>query len=110
MNYDKGLFAFFDSSEATYRRVLRVDEKLGNFLVTKIETDAVELSQGAENFSLQLRQQLRRTADSPWVLTDAPVNAPGASTSAAERPQPNVPSNASETLRRLMEKRRQKTQ
>jgi hypothetical protein len=116
MAYDKGNYAFFDSSEAAYRRVLSVDETLGVFQITAINTDSVELRQADETVTMNLRQQLRRTADSPWTLTDAPVatanhSTPGsAAANSTDQAKPNPPSSASETLRRLMEKRRQKTQ
>jgi hypothetical protein len=114
MDYEKGRFAFFDSSESAYRRVLEVDESLGGFTLTAITDASVELRDDNRSVTLQLRQQLRRTADSAWIVTDAPVSPSSATPSPASRStapaQPSIPADASETLRRLMEKRLKKTQ
>ncbi len=113
MNYEKGLFAFFDSSEAAYRRVLEVNESVGGFTVTTITDDSVDLRNDDRTLTLQLQQSLRRTADSPWTVSDAPATPSSASTQSSSRSansaQPTIPADASETLRRLMEKRLKKT-
>ena len=114
MNYEKGLFAFFDSSEAAYRRVLEVNEGVGGFTVTAITDDSVDLRHDDQMLTLQLQQSLRRTADSPWTVSDAPATPSSTNTQSssgsANSAQPTIPADASETLRRLMEKRLKKTQ
>ena len=113
MNYEKGRFAFFDSSEAAFRRVLEVNETLGEFTITTITDDSVDLHNDDRTLTLRLQQSLRRTADSPWTVSDAPTTPSSASTQSSSRSansaQPTIPADASETLRRLMEKRLKKT-
>lgn len=116
MDYAKGFFAFFDSSESAYRRVLPVGASIADFKITRIERDAVEFVRGDTVSRLRVAQQFRRADGADWTIADAPTPAPapaGASVAApdaAARPAASVPANASETLLRLMEQRRKQLQ
>jgi len=108
-----GKLAFFDSSEVAFRKVLPVGESLSEFHISEINSTSVTLAQGDDLTQLELRQQLNRTPDSPWQLSAIPIVSappPSSTAGAVERPPPSVPSNASDALKRLMERRRQKTQ
>lgn len=110
---ENGKLAFFDSSEIAFRKVLPVGESLSDFRISEINSSSVTLAHGDDLTQLELRQQLNRTPDSPWEISATPiVSAPSSSSpaGAVERPQPSVPSNASDALKRLMERRRQQTQ
>ena len=43
MQYEKGLFAFFDSPDAGYRKALHDGDAIAQFTVTRITADGVEL-------------------------------------------------------------------
>ena len=113
MQSDKGIVAFFDSPDSAYRKTLREGQAVGDFKVTKIKPDEVELVRDGKPVSLHIAQQLRRAEGADWTV--APVeppssDAPGtASTSsgpaAAPAAPPAIPPDASDALRRLMEAR-----
>ena len=105
METDRGLRAFFDSTDAAFKKTLREGEAIADFTVKRILPDSVELTRGDQTTPLRMTQQLRRTEGGEWTVTARdPVRTE--STKAAESTAPlPIPSNASEVLRRLMEQR-----
>ena len=105
MQSDNGIMAFFDSTDAAYRKALREGETLGSFTVKRILPVGVELMRDDKSLSLKVSQQLRRVEDGEWrVGARDPVRAETA-LPAETLAAPVVPADASEVLRRLMEKR-----
>lgn len=107
LEYEKGRIAFFDSPDAAFRKTLRAGESVADFRVQRIDQDGVELLRGESAFALKVTQQLRRPEGGDWT-----VHAPPPEPSAAKRPAETaaaagVPADASEALKRLMEKRKQ---
>jgi hypothetical protein len=107
MEYDKGLFAFFDGSDPAYRKALRVGESLGQFKVEKIDKNQVELLRDSKPVSLAMGQQLGRSEGSDWTLSAAPPRIDKTAPAAAV---PAIPSDASDVLRKLMEQRMKQLQ
>ena len=110
MEYEKGLFAFFDSPDSIYRKALHEGETIGPFTVKTITADAVDLVRDAKPVSLRMGQQLRRPAGGDWSVIAADVvrteaRAAEAASAPASSAPPAIPADASETLRRLMELR-----
>jgi hypothetical protein len=115
MNYDKGLIAFFDSPDSAFRKTVRVGEKVGDFKVQSIGADHVELLQGEKTLTLKVAQQLRRPEGGEWTVRANPVAAPtvdsrgvALGTTGPSVPEPSsaeLPADASEVLKRLMQKR-----
>ena len=105
METDRGLRAFFDSTDAAFKKTLREGESIADFTVRRILPDSVELTRGDQTTPLRMTQQLRRAEGGEWTVTARdPVRTE--STKAAESTAPlPIPSNASEVLRRLMEQR-----
>lgn len=114
----KGLFAFFDSNDSKYARVLAPGAKLAGFTLTRVAADSVDLDHDGTATHLNIAQQLRRPpGDGAWsVFTPDPDTAPAASTSApssavtssssgSDSPAPTS-AEAADALRRLLEKRR----
>jgi hypothetical protein len=101
MQYEKGLFAFFDSPDSSYRKALRVGDAIAQFTVTRILADGVELTRDSKRLSLTIGQQLHRPEGGQWTVTAAPRvdRAPAANNA------PAIPADASDVLRRLMEQR-----
>lgn len=101
----KGLQAFFDSSDAAYRKALREGDTLAGYTVKKIHADRVELTAGETATTLAVSQQLQRKEGGEWTVSarEVPRAAPSGAATAAEPPP--IPANASDVLRRLMEQR-----
>ena len=117
MNYQKGLVAFFESANPAYRKTLRVGESVADFKVQRIAADGVELLREDKPITLKVAQQLRLVENGEWTVraTPEPVAGTDARGSAAggvsfrpvEAPAvTEIPPDASEALKRLMEKRK----
>ena len=113
MNSEKGLFAFFDGSDAAYRKALRIGEVVADFKVTQIAGDGAELERAGKPLSMKVGQQLRRPEGADWTLIGVDLARSEAiaarSAEAARAAESNtplaIPADASETLKRLMEQR-----
>ncbi len=112
MNYEKGLFAFFASSTASFQKTLHEGEPIAQYTVGRITKDSVEMNRDGQKLTLTIGQALSRPPGGDWAVT-TPVaivaTAPEAARAADQpaSPSPAVPADASETLKRLMEKRQQ---
>jgi hypothetical protein len=110
MDYEKGLLAFFDSPDGTFRKVLREGQTIAQFTVKNITANSVDLVRDPKPFSMKVGMQLRKPVGGDWSLIAADVvreearAAEAASTTAATA-MPVIPPDASEALKRLMEKR-----
>lgn len=111
MDSDKGLYAFFDSTDPRLAKAVHEGDSLPPFKVTRITADAVELENNGRKLTLRMAQQLRRPdATSEWTLVNADVAQPlrpdaSAAAAAPVNTPPAIPADASEALRRLMEQR-----
>jgi len=112
MQYEKGLFAFFDSPDTVYRKALNEGGALGKFTVKGITADQVELERDAKPLTLRIGQQLRRPDGGEWSVIGVDiVRSEARAAEAAANPGLGaplaIPADASEALRRLMVKRQQ---
>lgn len=107
MDSSKGLTAFFDSIDTKYRQATTVGGTIAQYAVTHIDRGGVELRQNDKTFSLKVGQQLRRPPGGEWKPQEIPVAVRSSSSAAAAATTPSIPADASETLKRLMEKRQQ---
>jgi hypothetical protein len=105
MDYDQGIFAFFDSSDARYRKVLPEGGKLAEFVVKHVEARRVDLTRDGKVTTLDITQQLHRPPEGgDWTVTGAsPIPAVSAAVDGAATPA--IPADASDILKRLMEQR-----
>ena len=105
MDYDQGIFAFFDSSDARYRKVLPEGGKLAEFVVKHVEARRVDLTRDGKVTTLDITQQLHRPPEGgDWTVTGAsPI--PTVSTAVDTTAAPVIPADASDILKRLMEQR-----
>ena len=104
MDYDRGIYAFFDSSDVQYRKVLPEGGKLADFVVKHVEARRVDLTRDGKEVSLQITQQLHRPDGGDWTVTGASP-APTVSAAAEGAAAPAIPADASDILKRLMEQR-----
>jgi hypothetical protein len=107
MNYEKGLVAFFESPDASFRKTVRVGDAIAEFKVERIANDGVDLTRDGGPLALKVSQQLRRIEGGDWALfipPDAAANQPGLRSPTAPPPT-EVPADASDVLKRLLKKR-----
>jgi hypothetical protein len=105
MESAKGRLAFFDSSDRGFRKAVAQGDTIAGFTVTRIDTDRVVLTREAKPLTLGMSQQLRRPPGGDWE----PGPAGSFQSAGPEGPAapPAIPADASDVLRRLMEKRQQ---
>lgn len=107
MHYEKGLFAFFDGSNASFQKALHETETIAQYTVTHIANDGVELMRDGQRLSLKIGQQLQRPVGGDWsVMALDTTRNEIASTSNSDVTTPSIiPPDAPDTLKRLMEQR-----
>jgi hypothetical protein len=109
MEYEKGQLAFFDSTNRSYPQALHEGETIAQFTVKRITPDTVELTRDSTPLTLKVGQQLRRPPGGEWTM-GATMGGPmgsvmGADKAPAETSAPEIPSDASAILKKLMEQR-----
>ena len=111
MESDRGLRAFFDGSEASYRRAVRVGESVDQFKVTQITPHVVDLERDGKNLSVRVGQQLRRPEGADWDLVGEDVLRSEAQARATAEAKgdpstpPPIPAGASDIEKRMRERR-----
>jgi hypothetical protein len=111
MESDRGLRAFFDGSEASFRRAVRVGESVDKFKVIKISPNVVDLERDGKSLSVAVGQQLRRPEGADWDLVGEDVMRREAQARAAAEAKgdpsnpPPIPAGASDIERRMRERR-----
>jgi hypothetical protein len=116
MNYQKGMFAFFNGNPSDYQKVLQSDEQIAGYTVKQITATGVELiSAGTNVVRLAIGDQLHQEGTN-WELATASDSAvpttdtTTSSTDDASSPAPaasDFSSAPNDVLKRLMEKRAQ---
>lgn len=109
MSYQKGTFAFFDSTAAEFKKSLKTGDSIAGYQVHEITPGQVTLKNADQTFVLKPGQQLKREDGGAWqiVLSGdrlASSGTTGGTPSAdADSAEPSGP--ASDILRKLMERR-----
>jgi hypothetical protein len=109
MDSAKGRLAFFNSSNASFRKAMGQGGMIADFTVTRIETDRVELTKDSKPTWLAMGQQLRRPPGGEWEpgAGGSLAAEAGASVSPDAAAAPAIPPGADDVVKRLMEKRQQ---
>jgi hypothetical protein len=116
MQSDAGPLAFFESPDSALRKNAHQGDTVGEFKVERINQDGVELTREQKPLSLKVAQQLRRAEGGEWniitLVAAPPPRADGKSeigpvpAAGVLTPEPEIPADASETLKKLLEKRK----
>lgn len=107
------LVAVFDGSDPVWRKSLAVGESIGDFKVVRITSAGADLERDGKPVSLLVSHALRRPEGGDWTVAKPPADIPPAGGLIGPRPgdtsaaPPEIPSNASEVLKRLMKQREQ---
>jgi hypothetical protein len=114
VRYDGDKVAVFDGTEPAFRRGYREGETVAGFRVERINADGIRLSRNDQSLDLKVAQQLRRPEGADWKVGPSPTaladprvlagNGSGPARS-AEAAAAEIPADASEVLKRLMQKR-----
>ena len=111
MESDRGLRAFFDGSDSSYRRAVRVGESVDKFKVTQITPNVVDLERDGKSLSVRVGQQLRRPEGADWDLvgedvlrSEAQARATAGTKGDPSTPPP-IPDGASDIEKRMRERR-----
>jgi hypothetical protein len=69
MEYQKGLFAFFDGNRGDYRLILQVSGKVAGYTVRQIALGAVKLEDAdGKTLDLEVGHQMQQNRDGVWEL------------------------------------------
>ncbi len=109
MSYAKGTFAFFDSANADFKKVLIAGETIAGYTVKEIAPNQIKLEKESALLELKVGQQLRREEEGAWEITTgssfssnsssgASGSSSGSSSASGEGP--------SDALKRLLEQRK----
>lgn len=71
MAYEKGTFAFFDGTKSEYKNALQTGGVLGEYKVTQVSPDVVQLMHGTNTFDLKVGMQMRREDEGDWYLSES---------------------------------------
>lgn len=114
VQYDGDRIAVFEGTEAAFRKGVREGESVADFRVTRIAADGIELAHNDRQLAIKVAQQLRRPEGGEWkvsasLVARAEPSAPATNGSGpgrgAEAAAGGIPADASEVLKRLMQKR-----
>ncbi len=68
--YEKGWFAFFDGTSSDYKQSLQTGGTIGQYHVTRVTSDVVQLAAGTNTFDLKVGMQMRREDEGDWFLSE----------------------------------------
>jgi len=71
MEYEKGTFAFFDGTSASYKKTLEADGTISSFKIGGLTPQQVKLVSGTNEFVMRVGMQVRREDEGDWFLTEA---------------------------------------
>jgi hypothetical protein len=115
MDYQKGMFAFFDGNNADYRKVLERNGVVAGYTVTQITLYGVKLAAAGKEFEMKIGAQLRQNSEGKWEFSnqsELPASAdaggdtaPASTATPAAAVDPSLEAN--DVLKKLMQKRAQ---
>lgn len=113
MESDKGMRAFFDGSDRSYRRALTAGASVDKFKITQVSPNLVALERDGKTFSMRVGQQFRRPEGGDWSLIGEDVVAREAQAAAAAEAGAKVdpmapvviPAGTPDIIRKMMENR-----
>ena len=70
MQYEKGVFAFFDGTSANYRKTLETDGAISDFKISGLTPNELKLHSGTNEFTLRVGMQVRREDGGDLFLTE----------------------------------------
>ena len=115
MSYRKGMFAFFSGTSSDYQKAVQVGGTIAGYTVAKIDFDGVQLQLAGKEIDMKVGSAMRQDGGN-WELSqpgnwtpDSTTDTDSENQSTNETPAVSLPTEgaASDTLKRLMERRAQ---
>ena len=113
LQYQKGMFAFFDGNASDYRRVLQRNETIAGYTVTEITPGVVKLAAGGKSIEMKVGMQMRQESAGKWELSgqsELPAGTAADAASASDETPAAGDSSSGEpndVLKKLMKQREQ---
>jgi len=103
MSYEKGRFAFFDGSNADYRKVLQATNQIAGFKITTVAPTCVKLQDtNGQSIELCVGMHMSKLDEGDWHLYE---HANGDSASSASSAGTNDSPESNDLIKRMMERR-----
>ena len=109
MSYPKGTFAFFDSANADFKKVLKAGEAIAGYTVKEIAPSHIQLEKESVLLELKVGQQLRREEEGAWEVTTGSSFSSSSSSGASGSSSSSASASGegpSDALKRLLEQRK----
>jgi len=106
MLYADRELAFFDSSSASYRKVLKPGDSIAGYKVNEVAPNHVKLEANGKVVELSVGQQLKRENDGEWIVSGRSTSETASSSGASNTSSSSTSSeDEDEAVKRLMKKR-----
>jgi hypothetical protein len=107
--YEKGMFAFFDSSSPDFRKILEPAGEIAGYTVKEISPKSVKLEAAGKTLEIKIGGQMRREDNKPWELIAQTEWTPIAPSDSATTASNDSSLEANDVLKKLMQKREQES-
>jgi len=85
MSYEKGCYAYFNGSDAEFRKIVQTQDTIGEHKVLEISDSNVRLEHGGKELRMKVGMQLKRQNQGEWELVSEPSGSLRASNSRRSR-------------------------
>jgi hypothetical protein len=109
MSYEKGTYAFFDGTDSSYRNALKTGDSIVGYKIAEISADHVKLETNGKQIELNVGMQMKKQDEGEWQLGGSAESFSSSSpvTASAGNAAGGSTSEASDILKKLMQKREQ---
>src|SRR5262245_31814930 len=109
MSYQKGTYAFFDGTGASYRKAIKTGDTIAGYKVADISADRVKLEANGQQIELNVGVQMKKQDEGEWQLAGRAESFSTATpaTATAEKTDSASGIEESDVLKKLMQKREQ---
>jgi len=106
MSYQKGKFAFFDSSNSEFRKVLSPSKSIAGYTLTDVEESGVKLERDGKIIDLPVGSQMKRQDGGEWrVSAESAPRPTNSETNSGQSSSGSASASDNDVLKRLLEKR-----
>lgn len=105
MLYEKGQFAFFESSSSEYRKVLKAGDSIAGYKVNEVASAGVKLEGKDKKLDLAVGQRMQREEDGDWTVSGRPAGETASKAAGSDSSSSSASGDDDEVIKRLMKKR-----
>jgi len=109
LSYEKGTYAFFDGSSASYRKALQIGDSIAGNKVAEITTDHVKLEANGQQIELSVGMQMKKLDEGDWQVGGRAESSSAAAPATASNDKAENSSGGEDgdVLKKLLQKREQ---